>query len=113
MLPTPAVALLAQDLGAVVTASHNPAEFNGVKFFDGDGHKLVDAQEEEIEALLDAPANGRGSVEHVEGAAASYVEHILDAVRLRPERSADRGRLRERRVQRSRPGRRSSVSAPT
>src|SRR3954466_11905907 len=40
VLPTPAVALLSLDLGAVVTASHNPPEYNGVKFFDGDGHKL-------------------------------------------------------------------------
>ena len=40
VLPTPAVALMAQDLGAVVTASHNPPEYNGVKFFDRAGQKL-------------------------------------------------------------------------
>src|ERR671928_1682283 len=55
ILPTPAVALLALDLGAVISASHNPPEYNGVKFFDRDGQKLTDAAEEEIEALLDAP----------------------------------------------------------
>src|SRR3954466_11271742 len=52
VLPTPAVALLTLDLGAVITASHNPPEYNGVKFFDGDGRKLGDEAEEEIEALL-------------------------------------------------------------
>jgi phosphoglucosamine mutase len=45
VLPTPAVALLALDLGCVVTASHNPPEYNGVKFFDRDGQKLTDASE--------------------------------------------------------------------
>ena len=42
VLPTPAVALLAQDLGAVVSASHNPPEYNGVKLFDHEGRKLTD-----------------------------------------------------------------------
>ena len=55
VLPTPAVALLALDLGVVISASHNPPEYNGVKFFDRDGQKLSDEQEAEIEALLDAP----------------------------------------------------------
>ena len=58
VLPTPAVALLALDLGVVITASHNPPEYNGVKFFNSDGNKLTDAFEEEIEALLDAPSMG-------------------------------------------------------
>src|ERR671919_2752934 len=51
VLPTPAVALLALDLGAVISASHNPPEYNGVKLFDHDGRKLPDESEEEIEAL--------------------------------------------------------------
>src|SRR5262249_4512086 len=51
VLPTPAVALLALDVGAVITASHNPPEYNGVKFFDAHGQKLTDETEEEIEAL--------------------------------------------------------------
>jgi phosphoglucosamine mutase len=79
VLPTPAVALLALDLGAVITASHNPAEYNGVKFFDAAGQKLPDAAEEEIEALLDAPAAAAaGAVERVEGSSEAYLELILD-----------------------------------
>ena len=78
VLPTPAVALLAQDLGIVLSASHNPPEYNGVKFFTSEGHKLSDEEEEAIEALLDAPAHGRGSVEVAEHAPAGYVAHILD-----------------------------------
>jgi phosphoglucosamine mutase len=78
VLPTPAVALLAQDLGIVVSASHNPPEYNGVKLFDAEGHKLTDALEEEIEALLDTPGPGGGSVEVVESAADGYVEHIVE-----------------------------------
>jgi phosphoglucosamine mutase len=78
VLPTPAVALLALDLGAVITASHNPPEYNGVKFFDGDGRKLTDAQEEEIEALLDANAPGGGEVDEVAVATDSYLEHVLE-----------------------------------
>src|SRR5579864_6874289 len=64
VVPTPAVALLRLDLGVIVTASHNPPEYNGVKFFDRDGRKLSDAAEEEIEALLDAPAPGGGEIAH-------------------------------------------------
>jgi len=78
VLPTPAVALLALDLGVVISASHNPPEYNGVKFFDGEGSKLTDAQEEEIEALLDADAPGGGSIDRVEVAADSYVEHVVE-----------------------------------
>src|SRR5213592_2442953 len=66
VVPTPAVALLRLDLGIVITASHNPPEYNGVKFFDRDGHKLSDAAEEEIEALLDAPATGGGEIDRVD-----------------------------------------------
>ena len=79
VLPTPAVALLALDLGAVVSASHNPPEYNGVKFFDASGQKLTDASEEEIEALLDAaPRRERGSIDRVGVAADSYIEHVLE-----------------------------------
>ena len=66
VLPTPAVALLALDLGVVISASHNPPEYNGVKFFDEHGSKLTDASEEEIEALLDAPAPGGGTIDRVD-----------------------------------------------
>ncbi len=78
VLPTPAVALLALDLGAVVSASHNPPEYNGIKLFDGKGRKLTDAGEEEIEALLDAPAAGGGVIDRVDVAADSYVEHVVE-----------------------------------
>ena len=78
VLPTPAVALLALDIGAVITASHNPPEYNGVKFFDAQGQKLTDASEERIEALLDADAPGGGTVDRVEIAPDSYLQHIVD-----------------------------------
>jgi phosphoglucosamine mutase len=80
VLPTPAVALLALDLGAVISASHNPPEYNGVKLFDGEGRKLTDAAEEEIEALLseDGPPGGGGRVDHVAVATESYLEHIVE-----------------------------------
>jgi phosphoglucosamine mutase len=57
ILPTPAVALLAEESGAVVSASHNPPEYNGVKFFRG-GWKLEDEEEETIERLLDGVSEG-------------------------------------------------------
>jgi phosphoglucosamine mutase len=79
VLPTPAVALLALDLGAVISASHNPPEYNGVKLFDGQGQKLTDAAEEEIEALFDAPpAAEPGEVDHVDVATDSYLDHIVE-----------------------------------
>jgi phosphoglucosamine mutase len=78
VLPTPAVALLRLDLGVVISASHNPPEYNGVKFFDRDGQKLTDAAELEIEALLEAKGPGGGDVTHVEVATDSYLEHVLD-----------------------------------
>jgi phosphoglucosamine mutase len=77
VLPTPAVALLTLDLGCVITASHNPPEYNGVKFFDRDGQKLTDTQEEEIEALLDSPGSGGGEIEEVGVATDSYLEHVV------------------------------------
>jgi phosphoglucosamine mutase len=54
ILPTPAVALLNEDGGAVVSASHNPAEYNGVKLFRG-GWKLSDEEELAVEGRLDDP----------------------------------------------------------
>jgi len=79
VLPTPAVALLALDLGVVISASHNPPEYNGVKFFDAKGHKLSDAHEEQIEELLVAsPGIDQGRIEHVEVATDSYLTHILE-----------------------------------
>src|ERR1044071_894623 len=79
VLPTPAVALMALDLGVVISASHNPPEYNGVKFFDANGRKLPDASEEQIEALLAAPpAVDQGDVDRVEVAFDSYLDHVLD-----------------------------------
>jgi phosphoglucosamine mutase len=78
VVPTPAVALLRLDLGVVISASHNPPEYNGVKFFDRDGHKLTDDVEEEIEALLDTDAPGGGEIDRVGFAADSYLEHVIE-----------------------------------
>ncbi len=56
VVPTPAIAYLTRkhkvDAGVVISASHNPMEFNGIKFFNGDGYKLSDALEDEIEELI-------------------------------------------------------------
>src|SRR5215211_4502470 len=78
VLPTPAVALCARDLGAVVSASHNPPEYNGVKLFDRDGAKLSDEAEGEIESFLDEPPIVTGVVERDDGVSARYREHVLD-----------------------------------
>ena len=79
VLPTPAVALLALDLGVVISASHNPPEYNGVKFFDSEGRKLSDASEEQIEQLLAAaPGIDQGRIEHVGVATDSYMQHIVE-----------------------------------
>jgi phosphoglucosamine mutase len=78
VLPSGAVALasLEHDLGVVITASHNPPDYNGVKFFRGEG-KLSDADEEAIEALLDAPGAGtRGAIEHADQARERYVDFV-------------------------------------
>ena len=99
VLPTAAVALLGLDLGAVISASHNPPEYNGVKLFDRDGRKLTDSAEEEIEALLDGPSPGGGEIVRVEVAADSYLEHVLerfgtDLTGLRPRQRVRRGKRR-------------------
>ena len=56
VVPTPAVAYLVQhyhaDAGVMLSASHNPYEFNGIKLFGSKGYKLTDAQEEEIEGII-------------------------------------------------------------
>jgi phosphoglucosamine mutase len=56
VIPTPAIAYLTRkhkvDAGVVISASHNPMEFNGIKFFNGDGYKLSDDLENEIEDLI-------------------------------------------------------------
>lgn len=56
VIPTPAVALLTRkygaDAGVVISASHNPFEYNGIKFFNGEGYKLADELEERIEDII-------------------------------------------------------------
>ena len=79
VLPTPAVALLGDDAGAVVSASHNPAEYNGIKFFRS-GWKLEDAEEEDIEALLDddGEAGSPGDVQEAPGLIDPYVDLVCE-----------------------------------
>src|SRR5512140_861179 len=82
-MPTPAVAFLAKALrlsaGVMISASHNPFEDNGIKFFSGDGMKLPDQVESEIEALLDSPmllpsAALLGKAERLNDAEGRYLE---------------------------------------
>ncbi len=85
VLPTPAVAWAVRERGAdagiVVSASHNPFPDNGIKLFGPDGHKLLDADEEAIEALLDHAGPGPtgadvGWSEAAPGAAADYAAWV-------------------------------------
>ena len=79
--PTPAIAYLTRkhkvDAGGVISASHNPMEFNGIKFFNGDGYKLSDNLEDEIEALI---RNDMEDVEFPIGPGIGKVEYRLDIV---------------------------------
>jgi phosphoglucosamine mutase len=77
VLPTPAVALLAERLGVVISASHNPPEYNGVKLFF-EGGKLVDEQEEQIEELFAAEPPGGGAVDRLGGVGERYVAHVSE-----------------------------------
>ncbi len=82
---TPAVAFLTTDLGAasgvVISASHNPPEYNGIKFFGPSGYKLPDELEDEIEALLggDGLEGESGRVLPLPGGEQRYLEHLLRA----------------------------------
>jgi phosphoglucosamine mutase len=83
-MPTPAVAFLTRALrlsaGIMISASHNPFEDNGIKFFSGDGMKLPDSVESEIEALLESPMQlpassaNLGKAERVHDAEGRYLE---------------------------------------
>ncbi len=82
-LPTPGVAYLTralrQDLGVVISASHNPYHDNGVKFFSASGEKLPDAWELAVEQSLDEPAQwvdsaGLGRARRIDDAAGRYTE---------------------------------------
>lgn len=88
VIPTPAVAYLVgkykADAGIMISASHNPFEFNGIKIFNEDGYKLPDDLEEEIEAIvLDGKIpyskpdfENMGTVSIETNAVADYVEHV-------------------------------------
>jgi phosphoglucosamine mutase len=78
VLPTPAVALLSDEHAAVVSASHNPPEYNGVKFFTDGGRKLTDVEEEEIEGLLGADATDGGRVADADRPAQRYVDLVCE-----------------------------------
>ena len=79
--PTPAIAYLTRkhkvDAGVVISASHNPMEFNGIKFFNGEGYKLSDKLEDEIEALI---RNDMEDVVFPIGPGIGKVEYRLDIV---------------------------------
>src|SRR5262245_63197916 len=91
VLPTPAIAALTPALGAtggaVLSASHNPFEDNGVKLFSAEGDKLPDAWEDEIEARLgldedgERPAGARiGRLRSLPGAAARYLDGLRSSL---------------------------------
>ena len=86
-LPTPAVAMLTRslraDLGVMISASHNPFHDNGIKLFGPDGYKLSDAQEDEIERLLQEEPDSLlvepdklGRAKRIEDAQARYIEFV-------------------------------------
>ncbi len=92
VMPTPAIAYLTRkhkvDAGVVISASHNPMEFNGIKFFNGAGYKLPDALEDEIEALIRnemkdvvlPTGSGVGKIEYRFDLRDEYVEFIKKCV---------------------------------
>lgn len=94
VLPTPAVAYLTRkykvDAGVVISASHNPVEFNGIKFFDGQGYKLPDAMEDEIEALIASGMQGVkfptgpgvGKIKYRNDAREEYINHSIRSVNV-------------------------------
>ncbi len=84
-VPTPAVGLLTRsmraDLGVMISASHNPAHDNGIKFFGPDGFKLSDTVEQEIEALVangvePAPADQIGRAKRIDDGRYRYIERV-------------------------------------
>lgn len=81
VMPTPAIAYLTRkhkvDAGVVISASHNPMEFNGIKFFNGEGYKLSDALEDEIEELIN---NNMKDVVLPIGSGVGKIEYRFDLV---------------------------------
>ncbi|MCI9416152.1 MAG: phosphoglucosamine mutase [Eubacterium sp.] len=94
VVPTPAIAYLTKkhkvDAGVVISASHNPMEFNGIKFFNGEGYKLSDQLEDEIEALIlnnmkDVPiptGSGVGKIEYRFDIREEYIAFVKKQVPL-------------------------------
>lgn len=92
VIPTPAIAYLTKkykvEAGVVISASHNPMEFNGIKFFDGNGYKLPDALEDEIEELIKSgmkgvefpTGSGVGKIKNRTDAREEYINHAVQAV---------------------------------
>ncbi|MBQ4105600.1 MAG: phosphoglucosamine mutase [Clostridia bacterium] len=92
VVPTPAVAYLVSkykaDAGIMISASHNPYEFNGIKLFNDEGYKLPDELEDQIESIvLDnaipykvCEGDDLGSVEYVTEAADEYIDHVVSTV---------------------------------
>lgn len=91
IVPTPAVSFLTRDLGAdggvVISASHNPAEYNGIKLFSRDGFKLPDELEDEIAEFVEAQRSWRrptggdvGSRIEVVDAVERYISHAISTV---------------------------------
>ena len=83
-LPTPGIALLTRsqkaDAGIVISASHNPYYDNGIKFFNGQGSKLSDELELQIEAMIDSPmetvdSDQLGKASRIADAAGRYIEY--------------------------------------
>lgn len=88
VLPTPALAYLTRaygaDLGVMISASHNPPEYNGIKFFAGDGAKITADEEERFERAIDQaspPERARGEIVEVDGRE-EYCAHF--AARIAP-----------------------------
>ena len=88
--PTPAIAFLTIDVGAdagvVISASHNPPEYNGIKFFGSNGMKLPDAVEDRIEAGLSdtsSPVAEEGSIQGLAGGRERYLTHLEAAAGAR------------------------------
>jgi phosphoglucosamine mutase len=85
IIPTPGVAFLATEMGAaglVISASHNPAEYNGIKIFAPTGHKLPDSVEDEIEDLMSSDemrAGEPGGVDVLADARERYLRHLTDS----------------------------------
>lgn len=87
ILPTPAVSFLVldlkADLGVMISASHNPATDNGIKFFARDGKKLADSIEAQIESQLKIdwqPGVAPGEIEKDESARERYLKHLLATI---------------------------------